>query len=91
MAKVKIRAEKIEAEHLTLGDLYSESPPPAEVDIDGDMGVMCFIRTNAALDREMIGKTVYKITMRGAKADKNAVGARFKMDPHLPPGIRDEQ
>lgn len=94
MSKLRIRAEKIEAAHLSPGDLYSDQGPDhwneVVADLEGNFGTEIYMRTLSPTTNEMIDKTVYKLTIISAsQSEKRGPRIQFSMNPSAPPGIKD--
>jgi len=89
MVKQKIKAEKIEAVHLRFGDLYSYQDEDFWETAGGEFGEQVFIRLNGSLPDDLKDKTVYKLSVSGQKFEPKP-GVRFRLDPHVPPGVKGE-
>lgn len=89
MAKQKIRAEKIEFEHLRFGDVYSDQDEDFWNTANGQEDAVVFIRLDGPVPDHQKGQTVYKLTVTGQKFEPKA-GVKFRLDPRLPPGVKGE-
>lgn len=89
MAKIKIRAEKIEYEHLSMGDLYCWAKEEVSDHLAASDDVPVIVRGDGPIPKEHMGNVVYKLTVSGNARQKTKEIA-FRMDPHIPPGFKEE-
>lgn len=88
MAKIKIRAEKIEMVHLSPGDMFSLLTTPFR-DIDSLFAADIQLRLSGPVPPDLKDVVVLKLTVTG-NAKSKAKSLTFRMDPHIPPGFKEE-
>lgn len=88
--QLRIKAEKIEAAYLEPGDLFSmDGPESWDNHIEAQFSLALLVRCKGPLPTDMVDKTVYRVLISGTVQALAGKKVKFKINPHVPPGVQD--